>query len=267
MRIKIQIIIISSLICFSYSCKTRTEHSEKAEIQDIDSVRTESVVIDKSVKTLNTIDYNIKNEMVDYDSKSFEDIIKRLPTVGDNFHIRIKDEMVKAISPKSLSEFKALKLPDTLIYSLSDTVKYFDLGTLRKVRPIKYKQEFLDSINSPTDITIYFYFLLDLNNDYFNIFSSINEIKEKKIRYREWTILTFDNNYSLLSKTIRTNNFYVINDTIHSIWWDASDPECLYEKWNVDSEGRFHLFEYEENLPNALKKYSEEFNERIDNNI
>jgi len=266
MRITSKVILIISFICLFNNCKTRTENSETAKDQKIDSIEIENHVIEKPVRRLNTLDYNIKNEIVNSDSKSFKEIIKKLPTVGNNFHIRIGNEKMKTVDSSDLKDIKAIKLPDSLIYSLSDTIKYLDLGTLRKERPLQYKQEFLDSINSSTDITIYFYFLLDLNNDYYNIFSSVNEVKGENIRFREWSILTFDKSYSLLSKTIRTDNFYIINDTIHSIWWNASDPECLYEKWRVNLYGQLDLFEYEETLPIALKNYSKEFNETIDNN-
>ena len=258
----LQIIIFIAFV----SCSNNSENHNKND----DSISLSS----KTLSTIAESEENQKNDLQIYQTsvqtkfdntnfKSFDDAINSLPVFGTETHFKFDFEKTYIETSKHFEgTIKPIEMPDKMFYYSTDTTRSFELNYNSIDIPLKSKKEYYDSlqiIGNQKNISIHFYFIIDLNNNYINIFSSFNELTDNKITNKEWKIYSFDRKGILKSEIGRCSEFYILNNEIISLWWYASDYDCAYETWFQDKKGYYHLKGEEYKMPNSLDIYIQKY--------
>ena len=239
----------------------RDEESVSADSSTVSVSQTE-ISIESSSEKNQFSEFSVLAENNNLQLTSFDEAIKSLPVFGDESYFKFDHEKKNIWTNRNMEvQIKPIKVPDQFFHNSNDTIVTFGSNYQSKYVPsvIIKRLDSLISVGKRNRTSTFFYFLIDLNNNFYNIFVTKNERVGEKTTHIERKIYAFDKKGLMKSEMDFCDEFYILNSSIISIWWFASDDDCTYQKWIQDKNGYFHNVYEGYQKPDELKDFKTQY--------
>ena len=172
--------------------------------------------------------------------------LEKKQTLQDTFLIEMNK--IKVLPNNYYFENKSHQLSSVLFserfYNLMDDKysKLIEYKTITNgVNIVLTRNSHLNGVQGLKEFSIEIFGRIDTKKPYFNLLSKFVSKSSSEYATENWYVITLDSAGKLISNMERIHEFYISNDTVHCLWYYASDPLPFYESWIQHNDGVFEL--------------------------